>query len=93
MSMRFVPVRLPIVLLMAAWLAGLSYGAVRADVGPGGAIPLANLAGYPVLQNPGFECKIGYWVQDGIQKRVPLGWMGVVMYGAPGTGQHSHPVD
>ena len=60
MGMRFGPVRLPIVLLMAAWLVGQSYGAARADVGPGGAIPLANLAGAPVLQNPGFECKVGY---------------------------------
>ena len=60
MSMRFVSVRLPIVLLTAAWLVGLSCSAARADVGPGGAIPLANLAGAPVLQNPGFECKVGY---------------------------------
>ena len=67
MGIRFGPVRLPIVLLMAAWLVGQSYGAARADAGPGGAIPLANLAGAPVLQNPGFECKVGYVTQDGIQ--------------------------
>ena len=79
MSMRFVSVRLPIVLLTAAWLVGLSCSAARADVGPGGAIPLANLAGAPVLQNPGFECKVGYVTQDGIQNRVPLGWTGVLV--------------
>ena len=83
MGIRFGPVRLPIVLLMAAWLVGQSYGAVRADAGPGGAIPLANLAGAPVLQNPGFECKVGYVTQDGIQNRVPLGWTGVLMSGTP----------
>ena len=83
MDTRCGPVRLPIVLLMAAWLVGQSYGAARADVGPGGAIPSAHPAGAPVLQNPSFECKVGYVTQDGIQKRVPLGWTGVVMYGAP----------
>ena len=83
MGMRFGPVRLPIVLLMAAWLVGLSYGAARADVGPGGAISLADLAGAPVLQNPGFECKVGYVTQDGIQSRVPLGWTGVLISGTP----------
>ena len=82
MGIRFGPVRLPIVLLIAAWLVGQSYGAVRADAGPGGAIPLANLAGTPVLQNPGFECKVGY-VEGGIPNRVPLGWTGMLMLGAP----------
>ena len=83
MDIRFVPVRLPIVLLMAAWLVGLSYGAARADAGPGGTIPLTDPAGAPVLQNPGFECKVGYVTQDGIQKRVPLGWTGVFLFGTP----------
>ena len=83
MGIRFGPVRLPIVLLMAAWWVGMSYGAVRADVGPGGTIPLANLAGAPVLQNPGFECKVGYVTQEGIQKRVPLGWTGVFLVRHP----------
>ena len=82
MSMRFVSVRLPIVLLTAAWLVGLSCSAARADVGPGGAIPLANLAGAPVLQNPGFECKVGY-VEGGTWFGMPLGWTGVLMLGAP----------
>jgi len=82
MSMRFVSVRLPLVLLTAAWLVGLSCSAAQADVGPGGAIPLANLAGAPVLQNPGFECKVGY-VESGTWFGMPLGWTGVLMLGAP----------
>jgi hypothetical protein len=74
---------LPIVLLMAAWWAGLSCGAVRSDAIPVGTVPSTELPGAPVLQNPGFECKVGYVDQLGIQKRVPLGWTGVVMFGAP----------
>jgi hypothetical protein len=83
MGGRFGPVRLPIVLLMAVWLVGQSYGAARADVGPGGAISLADVAGAPILQNPGFECKVGYVLQDGIKRRVPLGWTGVLISGTP----------
>jgi hypothetical protein len=83
MGMRFVPMRLPMVLLMAAWLVGLSHGAARADASPVKTIPLIDPPGIPVLQNPGFECKVGYVTQDGIQNRVPLGWPGVVLFGAP----------
>ena len=82
MGMRFGLARLPVVLLTAAWLVGLSCGAARADVGLGGAMPLADLAGAPVLQNPGFECKVGY-VEGGIPNRVPLDWTGVLISGTP----------
>ena len=83
MGMRFGPARLPVVLLVAVWLAGLSCGLAQADARPMEIVPLADPSGAPVLTNPGFECKVGYVKQVGIQKRVPLGWTGVVMYGAP----------
>ena len=83
MGMRFGAVKLPAVLLTVACLVGLSCGAARADVGPGGAVPSADPVGPPVLQNPGFECKVGYVTQEGIQRRVPLGWTGVLISGTP----------
>ena len=83
MSMRVGAARLPVVLLVAAWLAGLSCGLAQADARPMEIVPLADSSGAPVLTNPGFECKVGYVTQDGIKKRVPLGWTGVVMNGAP----------
>jgi hypothetical protein len=83
MRMRFGPVRLPVVLLTAACLVGLSCGAARADAWPVGATPEASSQGAPILENPGFECKVGYVTQDGIQRRVPLGWTGVLISGTP----------
>ena len=83
MGKRFAPARLPVVLLTVAWLVGISCGAARADSRPGGTIPWADPSGAPVLQNPGFECKIGYVTQAGIQNRVPLGWTGVLLSGTP----------
>jgi hypothetical protein len=83
MGMRFGAVKLSAVLLTAACLVGLSCGAARADVGPGGVVPSADPVGPPVLQNPGFECKVGYITQEGIQRRVPLGWTGVLISGTP----------
>jgi hypothetical protein len=82
MGMRFGLARLPVVLLTAAWLVGLSFGAARADVGLGRAVPSADLAGVPVLLNPGFECKVGY-VEGGIPNRVPRDWTGVLIFGTP----------
>ena len=83
MGRQFGSARLPVVLLAAAWFVGLSCGAARADSGPAGAIPLAVPLSAPVVQNPGLECKVGYVTQDGIQRRVPLGWTGVLLSGAP----------
>jgi hypothetical protein len=83
MGMRFGAVKLPAVLLTAACLVGLSCGAARADVGPGGLVPSADPVGAPILQNPGFECKVGYITQEGIERRVPLGWTGVLISGTP----------
>ena len=83
MAIRFAPARLPVVLLTVAWCVGVSCGTVRADSGPVGAVPLTDPSGTPVLQNPGVECKVGYVTQDGIERRVPLGWTGVLMSGAP----------
>jgi len=83
MGMRSVPARLPVVLLTAVWLVGLFGGAARADSAPSEKVPPAVTSGAPVLQNPGFECKIGYVTQDGIRNRVPLGWTGVLLSGTP----------
>jgi hypothetical protein len=83
MGMRFGPGKLPVVLLMAACLVGLSCGAARADDWPVGATFQASPQGAPVLENPGFECKVGYVTQAGIQRRVPLGWTGVLLSGTP----------
>ena len=83
MGMRFGAVKLPAVLLTVACLVGLSCGLARADVGSGETVPSADLMGPPVLQNPGFECKVGYVTQEGIQRRVPLGWTGVLISGTP----------
>jgi hypothetical protein len=83
MGMRFSAARLPVILLTMAWFVGMSCGAVRADSGPATAIPLAASSEAPVLQNPGFECKIGYVTQEGIRNRVPLGWTGVLLSGTP----------
>jgi hypothetical protein len=83
MSMRCVPVRLAVLLLTAAWLVGLSCGAVRADSKPAGTIFPAGPTTAPALQNPGLECKVGYVTQEGIERRVPLGWTGVLISGTP----------
>lgn len=83
MRTRFAAASLPVIVLTMAWCIGTSYDAARADPGPAPGRPLAALSGAPVLQNPGFECKVGYVAQDGIQRRVPLGWTGVLLSGTP----------
>ena len=74
MGLRFGAVKLPAVLLTVACLVGLSCGLARADVGPGQAAPSADLVGPPVLQNPGFECKVGYVTAGGYPKAGPT-WL------------------
>ena len=83
MGMRLGLARLPGVLLTAAWLVGLSCGAVQADSKPAGAIIPTGPSTAPALQNPGLECKVGYVTQAGIERRVPLGWTGVLISGTP----------
>ena len=83
MGMCFGPARFTFVLVTAAWLVGLSCGAAQADIRPAGTVPSTDSPGAPVLQNPGFECTVGYVTQAGIQRRVPLGWTGVLISGTP----------
>jgi len=83
MDTRFTPARLPVVLLTAVWLVGLFCSAAWADSAAVKKVPLTASSEAPVLQNPGFECKIGYVTQDGIRNRVPLGWTGVLLSGTP----------
>lgn len=37
----------------------------------------------PVVQNPGFECTEGYYIQEGIRGRIPNGWQAVLLNGNP----------
>jgi hypothetical protein len=60
-------------------LIGLPGSQARSAPLPAG----AGTSGAPVLQNPGFECTVGYVTQPGIERRVPLGWTAVLLSGTP----------
>jgi hypothetical protein len=83
MRIRFALGKLLATLLATAWLVGLGCAAARSDVWPDRTVVPTGPSTAPALQNPGFECKVGYVTQDGIKRRVPLGWTGVLMSGTP----------
>jgi hypothetical protein len=83
MRIRLAPAKLLVALLAVPWLVVISCSLAQADSKPNDVVAPAGSAGAPVLTNPGFECKVGYVKQDGIKRRVPLGWTGVLLSGTP----------
>jgi len=70
-------------LLLTAWFLMATSATARADPAPLAGVPLTGPSGAPALQNPGFECKVGYVTQEGIKNRVPLGWSAALLDGTP----------
>jgi len=83
MRKRLVPAKLLIALLAAPWFVVMACSLALADSDTNVVGAPAGSAGTPVLTNPGFECEVGYVTQDGIKRRVPLGWTGVLLSGTP----------